>query len=350
MHLSISSFSNRIHSGPWGRIWLAAFLIAFFALSALEIFWRTEGHIPSVVDDPELWSLHRARIMDGGKDTIVLLGASRIQLDFSMGVLSEIFSDSDIIQLAIDGKHPLAVLRDLAENTDFSGVVLCSITSMGFQRQFRDDQDDHVEYYRKNSTLNTRLNRLISSVIQGHLVIVDPYLKVKRLIDRYIKSGRFPAPRYLITLHDRSRLADYSMINIEKQYNYRIKRIREIYAGNPPVPPEEWRRHAAEIRPFVEKIEKRGGRVVFIRLPSSGEHWEIDEQFYPRTEYWDRLAGLTGAHTLHFRDVKGMENFVCPEGSHLDRKDAADFTRALAGELVKMGIFEGKSLPAKSLK
>lgn len=346
MPSSISSFNRQAPSGQWGRVWLLALFAVVLILGGMEVFWRSCGHTPTVVDDPELWSLHRSRVMDGGKDTIVLLGASRIQLDLSMDTLREIFPESNVLQLAIDGKHPLAALRDLAGNTAFSGVVLCSITSMGFQRQFRDDQDDHVEYYRKNSTLNTRLNRLISSVIQGHLVIVDPYLKVKRLIDRYIKSGRFPAPRYLITLHDRSRLADYSMINIEKQYKYRIKRIREIYAENPPVPPEEWRRHAAEIRPFVEKIEKRGGRVVFIRLPSSGEHWEIDEQFYPRTDYWDRLAGLTGAITIHFKDIDGMEEFNCPEGSHLDRRDAPGFTRILAAELIKRGIiYEAKGLP-----
>ena len=350
MHSYTSSFNHPEPSGPWGRIWFVALLAVVLVLGGMEIFWRSGGHIPTVVDDPELWSLHRARVMDGGRDTIVLLGASRIQLDLSMDALREAFPDSDIIQLAIDGKHPPAVLRDLAENTTFSGIVLCSITSMGFQRQFRDDQEDYVENYHKVSTPNVRLNSFISSVVQDHLVIVDPYLKMKRLIERYIKSGRLPKPRYLITRHDRSRLADYSMIDIKKQYTYRIKRIREIYAENPPVPPEEWRRQAAEIRPVVEKITGRGGRVVFIRLPSSGEHWEIDEKFYPRKEYWDCIAGLTGAQTIHFKDVDGMKDFVCPEGSHLDRRYSPGFTLVLAKELANIGVCKSRTLPLHSFK
>ena len=345
MHLSTSSFNHPEPSGPWGRIWLVALLAVVLVLGGMEVFWRSSGHVPTVVDDPELWSWHRAGVMDGGRDTIVLLGASRIQLDLSMDALREAFPDLDIFQLAIDGKHPPAVLRDLAENTAFSGVVLCAITSMGFQRQFRDDQEDYVENYHKVSTPNVRLNRFISSVIQDHLVIIDPYLKVKRLIERYMKSGRLPKPRFLITRHDRSRLADYSMINIKKQYAYRIKRIKEIYAENPPIPPEEWRRHAAEIRPVVEKITGRGGRVIFIRLPSSGEHWEIDEQFYPRKEYWNYVAELTGARTIHFKDAGGMKDFVCPEGSHLDRRDAPGFTRVLAEELANMGVCKPETLP-----
>ncbi len=304
----------------------------------MEIFWRAQGHKPTVVDDPELWSVHRSRVEKAGKEAIVLLGASRIQLDLSLDVLREVFPCREIIQLAVNGKHPIAALRDLANNTKFSGVVLCSITAMGFQRQFREDQEDYVAYYHTVSTPNTRLNRWVSSAIQNRLVVIDPYLKVERLIESYDKTGRLPQPRYLVTRHDRSRRADYTMTNIKKHYAYRIKRIREIYSQEPPLPPEEWRGNAAEIRPFVETITRRGGRVVFVRLPSSGEHWEIDERFYPRKEYWDRIADLTGACTIHFRDIEGIEGITCPEGSHLDRRDAPPFTRALAEELTSRNI------------
>jgi len=259
-----------------------------------------------------------------------------------MDTLQDAFPGRDIIQLAIDGKHPPAVLRDLAENTTFSDIVLCSITSMGFQRQFRQGQQDFVDYYHRTSTVNDRVNRFIVSMIQEHLVIIDPYLKVKRLIERYMKSGSLPMPRYLITRHDRSRLADYTLLNVKKQHAYRVKRIREIYAENPPVPPEAWRQQAAELKPLVEKITRRGGKVVFMRLPSTGRHWEIDEAAYPRKDYWDQVAGLTGAVTIHFKDIEEMESLVCPEGSHLDRRQAPAFTRALVKELLSRDILSSR--------
>ena len=107
----------------------------------------------------------------------------------------------------------------------------------------------------------------------------------------------------MITRHDRSRLADYTRININKQRRFRVKRIQEIYAKSPPLDPKEWLQEALEIESFVKKILDRGGKVVFVRLPSSGEHWEIDEKFLPRRQYWDKFAAITSAETIHFQDI-----------------------------------------------
>lgn len=340
MHLSTSSFSRHVPGGPWLRIWIAGLIIAILALGGLETFWRERGHIPSVVDDPELWSYHRHRVDMNGAHTIVLTGASRIQLDISVSVLKDIVPCYEIVQLAIDGKHPMASLIDLAQDNGFKGIVICSMTGLGFQREYRDHQQDYVQNYHKYSTPNTRLNRPITSIIQEHFVVVDPYLKLRRIALTYWKSKRLPLPRFLITRHDRSRQADYTRINVNKQRQFRVKRIQEIYAKSPPLDPEEWLQHAVEIEPFVKKILDRGGKVVFVRLPSSGKHWEIDEKFLPKREYWDQFAALTSAETIHFQDINSLRKFHCPEGSHLDYRDAPHFTRALIEELIRRKIIE----------
>ncbi len=340
MHLSTSSFSRPVPGGPWLRIWITGLIIALLALGGLETFWRERGHIPSVVDDPELWAYHRHRVDMNGPHTIVLVGASRIQLDISVSTLKDIVPCYKIAQLAIDGKHPIGSLIDLAQNKRFKGIVICSITGMGFQREYRDHQQDYVQNYHKHSTLNTRLNRLITSIIQEHFVVVDPYLKLRRIVLTWRKSKRLPSPRFLITRHDRSRLADYTRININKQRRFRVKRIQEIYAKSPPLDPKEWLQEALEIESFVKKILDRGGKVVFVRLPSSGEHWEIDEKFLPRRQYWDKFAAITSAETIHFQDIRSLREFSCPEGSHLDYRDAPHFTRALIEELIRQKIIE----------
>jgi hypothetical protein len=44
---------------------------------------------------------------------------------------------------------------------------------------------------------------------------------------------------------------------------------------------------------------------------------------------------------LHFRDVPAMVRLPLPDTSHLDRRDAPAFTRALLDELGRRGLFTG---------
>jgi hypothetical protein len=87
------------------------------------------------------------------------------------------------------------------------------------------------------------------------------------------------------------------------------------------------------LRLLAKQIQDRGGRVVFIRLPESGYVREMDERRYPRALFWDHFAAGIGAPTLNFADVAGLKEFNCPDGSHLDYRDRARFTRALLAAL-----------------
>ncbi|MEE8559002.1 MAG: hypothetical protein V3T14_14045, partial [Myxococcota bacterium] len=66
-------------------------------------------------------------------------------------------------------------------------------------------------------------------------------------------------------------------------------------------------------------------------------HWEIDEENYPRAEYWDRFAASTSVPAIHFRDVVGL-NVACPDTSHLGVEESRRFTEALADELQSRGV------------
>jgi len=303
-----------------------------------ECHLRTAGFRPSVVDDRDLWSYYRAQVYSYGRKTIVLLGASRIQLDVIPHELEKMFPCYRIVQLAIDGKHPLSVLKDLSEDQGFRGIIVCSITALGFNRENWDDQSDFVEYYHNHFTLDKRVNRMIKTFIQQHLVIADPYVKFRKVFDYFLRRKRMPPPRYLVTCADRSRKADYSIVDVRAERAFRIKRIREIYEQNPAPPHQTWVRQAMAVEPFVAEIQGRGGKVVFLRLPSTGKHWELDQQFYPKDRYWDQFAAGTSAETIHFMNCSTLSEYNCPEGSHLDSKDAPTFTRDLGRELRKKGI------------
>jgi hypothetical protein len=85
-----------------------------------------------------------------------------------------------------------------------------------------------------------------------------------------------------------------------------------------------WRERAA-----VSQIRARGGRVIYIRFPSTGGLLEIERTLFPRAATWDALLAVTGAPGIHFEDHPQLAGFDCPEWSHLSAADSVEFTRRL---------------------
>ena len=176
--------SSRAPDGPWARTWILSLVLTVFLLGGLELFWRSQGHQPSIVDDPQWWAYHRDRATDNDSPTVVLLGASRIQLDFSTETFRELYPNYEVVQLAIDGRHPIAALRDLAEDESFHGIVICAITAAGLERDARDDQQEYIDYYHNRETFNSRLNRIIGSTLQNHLAALNPQVNLEKTLTR----------------------------------------------------------------------------------------------------------------------------------------------------------------------
>jgi hypothetical protein len=76
----------------------------------------------------------------------------------------------------------------------------------------------------------------------------------------------------------------------------------------------------------IAKIRSRGGRVLFMRMPSDGEVWALEQKVFPREKYWERLLRETGAPGIHFQDYPVLARYHCPEWSHLTPADARTFT------------------------
>ena len=86
---------------------------------------------------------------------------------------------------------------------------------------------------------------------------------------------------------------------------------------------------------LVRRFAARGGRVLWVELPSSGRTRAVEERRYPRAQYWDWFASHiepTGA-AITVRDTPELDAFRCPDGSHLDASSTVPFTRALAATL-----------------
>jgi len=327
---STSSSNDRLPAGPWGRTWLAAVGLAVVVLAAYEGYFRHAGFAPSVTDDGGLWALARSRVPPHDPTAVVLVGASRIQLGLDLESFAAAFGGRTPVQLAIDGSSCVPALDDLSRDPSFCGLVIVDVTPMWF---FEDGADleagvqaEYVQQYRRQ-TAAAAIERGLRAAAQGALVLRLPDVApTLRSLKRWCRAGALPRPGYLRMRPDRSKQADYTRCDLPQHIASRIERERRMR----PAGPDTLARAADSIREMIARLRSRGGDVVLLTMPVSGEVREIELGHFPRHEFWDALLAQTGAVGIHFADYPDLSRFACPEGSHLDQNDAPEFSRALA--------------------
>ena len=317
-------------SGPWGRIWLCSLALCLLAVVGLELLWRSKGHRPSVVDNLAFWSYWRAQASPADSNTIVVLGTSRMQCGFSPAVWRREFPRCRVINLAIDGTQPLATLEDLAADPGFKGTVLLDMPA---RPAWGRNQQTYVDYYHRDWSVLKLPECVMKAFLQSHLVTISPSLDLKRLLAAVLHR-QWPRPWTDAAQWDRSRRADYSLADYKPAAN-----------GQPTAPgPAELTpvqlAGLRDVRKAIDKIRLNGGEVVLICLPSSGSIRAWEREQYPRSLCWDRWNQADGARAVNFEDIPAVADLQCPDGSHLDGKDADLFTSALAGELVRRRLLQ----------
>lgn len=331
-----SSISNS-KALQWNKSWVSAILLALIVLLALEVFWRINGHIPSIVDDQQLWAVERSKVGQSQQE-MILLGSSRMQTDISIPTLQKQLPHYNIINLSADSTCPNATLLDLATDRHFTGLVVMETgpECIMFGDAPEVSQQGYVDFFHKTYNFNIKLNRNIATFIQQHIIIVDPYLNLTKVAMEIILKKKWRSPYYLTTHEDRSRAADYRKLDIIHHKLMRLQKVDVRYQQlKPNISFENLTKGLATQDAAVKKIKRRGGNVVFVRFPVSDEHWNKDELFFPRALYWDPIVSRTDAATIHFKDIEGMRSLQCPDTSHLDVRDTETFTKALFEELIK---------------
>jgi len=337
---SYTSNSNcQCPDGPWRKTWLGAMVLTLALLVGWEGTLRSLGHRPTVVDDMALWAAQRDRVYtDCCERAVVLLGDCRMQLGLVPPILAERFPGYRVVQLAVQETSPVAALRDLAADENFNGIVVCALNARLLCKDMWDTQQPYVDYYHRKYSLNEKLNRFFSILVQRTFTIVHPQLRLDDLVVHLVKEGRLPSPYYIETHADRSRLADYSGVDLEAHRAYALGRANWLYTGRSLPSSVRWLEDAMEVEGWVKAIQARGGRVIFVQFPTTGANLRFDEFMFPKARYWDAFAAQTSALCLHFAEVPELSGFDCPDTSHLDRTEAPRFTLELGKVLEDHGL------------
>jgi hypothetical protein len=323
-------------------VWVVAGAVPLAAAS-WEAFWRRRGFVPWVRDDWPAWSAVRRSDLLKGPDAVALIGASRLQVGLVPGILARLTGRRPAM-LAVDGSSPLAALGDLAADLAFNGTIICSLTSAALAEP-EAAEGRSAKWIRKSRSISP--SRLLIwrlwLALQGRLVCLAPDLTVGQLLGA-LKSATWPMPHRAPMSLDRSRALDYSKVDIDALRRARERRQQAVSAAARPLPPERFDERLARIAGWVDAIRSRGGRVVFLRMPSSGAVRDLERGTWPRSLYWDRLAAAVGARSIHYEDHPRLAEFKCPDGSHLGAEDARRFSRELLEVLREGGNRQGDGL------
>lgn len=315
-------------------LWEAVLAVSLFfaALSAIEVFLRLWGLNPSVSDSKQLWSMHRARA--AGEQVIVISGASRSLLGIDPSVLKKAFPGWRVVHLGIDGTLPFAVFEDLAFDPAFRGILLGEFSNAGLLPPWQNMAEPWVRYYRNRyqsfANIDYRINQSVQVFLQTRWVVFSPAMNLTSILKvgpyrsyQHMRADRFRPAHY------RSRMEPHVL---ERHRAQRLKRAQELLENAHREATPELMREVVDgpLHAMARSLESRGGKIILVRMPTTGAIWELNESYFPRRDYWDFIQPTTGIPTIHFRDDPVMRMFDCPDLSHLDAEDAPHFTRRLA--------------------
>ena len=318
-------------------MWVGVLALSALLLIGSESVWRDKGFMPHVVDTQIYWAMNRSKVYtENNRKKIVIVGTSRAQLGIDPVTLAQELPQYDIVNLAIDGALPLGVIKDLCTDPDFDGLIVADVTIPFLcitEAQATQKEREYVSYYHGEfqtaAAIEKRTNTYLNTTLQSQFVIFSPVLSFKSLLYDRLKPNWLYFHMHL----DRYRPAYYNdRMSPAQRKTHKEERINRLTANKiERVQIGKFETIAQnELRELYRTLQNRDGNMVFFRMPTTGEHWDIDEQMAPKTEYWDKLERWSGVPSIHFRDHASTANFDCPDTSHLDAQDVPKFTRSLA--------------------
>ena len=161
--------------------WLGL-VVMIAAMSGWELYWRSEGSIPSYRNSDGLWAIQRRRIDNGEGDGTVIVGSSRAYFNFQLDTWRQAAGERPI-QLSLEGTTPVPIMEDLADDEDFTGLLVVGVAPGPFFGGGR-YRSGALEHYRRRSP-SQWLGQRISMLVEPYLAF---YAAQQRDIDFRVRN------------------------------------------------------------------------------------------------------------------------------------------------------------------
>ena len=318
---------------------ILALMIVVIVISCWEAYLRTSG-VPIDYDDgPELWSDKRAMVYEPIDRETVFIGSSRNKYDIDIDTWKSITGEY-AIQLSVEGNSPLPVLDDLADDENFKGKLIVDVTERLFFSTLGNNIDEPAEYvaYYKKQTPAQHFSFLVNHFLEDKFVFLDKgFLSLNSMLSKLPVPKRkgksfepfeYPFEASRIKFNRQNYMMEKFIADTVLQNH--VKTIWEFYEKRNKEAPASGNKldsFFTAIKTSCDKIKERGGKVLFLRTPSSGYYWEIETKNFPREKYWNQLLAYTNCPGIHFKDYVSTASLICPETSHLGPEQAIYFTK-----------------------
>jgi hypothetical protein len=304
-------------------------VLAVAGVAVCEWSLRAHHHHVTINDDAVLWALVRQRATG---DRVAVIGTSRIQLAFSSHAF-EAATGLEPANLAIDGVPAVPILEDLAADPRFRGLVLCDFAEWELSLDETGGRAWAEQAHRLWRLPGAAANRWLANIAQGHLVALD--VGGRWVLASAFAEHAWPSPAWLLTMPYRDRRGDYrnqppARLEVRRQNN------RSHVPSTAPSP-DAWLAQTERLDRATDAIRARGGQVVFVRMPITGQAGALADAAFPRAAYWDRFAARTHGLAIHANDVPAWRDLVAPDEYHLDRRDQDRFVDGLVAALRERG-------------
>jgi hypothetical protein len=332
-----------MNSNPLSKAFILVLVLVIGFIVCWEYYWRSQGFTTTHNDDKVLWATRRKEIYSSPERTTVFTGGSRIKFDLDIPTWEKITGD-EAVQLALVATPARLILRDLANDKNFKGKVVVDVTEPQFftldSMRREKSSREALEYY-YGETPAQRTSAFINYPLESNLVFLEEgkfslnvFLNDLKIPNR---PGVFALPSFPkhfgLTTYERQTfmskrfLSDPQLQNIQRGHWNRL--IVSNMDKGPKLDGEPLELFLAQIKKSIDKIKSRGGQVIFVRPPSSGEFLAAEKKVYSRDQYWEKLLAYTNCTGIHFEDYPETAEMICPEDSHLSSIDAVTYTEHL---------------------
>ncbi len=311
------------------RLWelLCALCLALVIALGVEMLWRKHGYQPEPNDNADAWTAARQSVY--GPNVLALAGSSRFQADLKLSTLRHWFPQKRVVQLSLSGGCPLTILKNLAADPKFHGDVLCEVLP---HLTYTDiDPPDPFPHYSQRPAIADFESSMRVRLTPPWTIFLPEY-SVQNVAGNLLLRRAFPAPSRHVADAERELHIDFSGVDTAPLR----KEFGDAYmTAGKTLTPEACAKRLEKVNEQVQNIQRRGGSVVFFQMPSSDRVREAETTRFPDETTWEVFRRTVQAPTFRYCDTRELNHFDCPDGGHLDFRDAEAFTNALCTEITR---------------
>ncbi len=256
-----------------------------------------------------------------------------MQTGIDLATFTQRHPDRQALLLAQSGLGTsFPVFKHLVEQTNYNGTIIIDETEVTLSSERDRRQFTSVNHCYHNFSMNRQLNRNISSWLQSHFMFLNPQSSSFRLWGNLITDRKLPVPFYTKSLEDRQQLTDYARADrkaLKALRQSRLPKNSTEYVDRVLPTFGEWSNQTQHWQQPIARFQRRGGKVVFVRMPVARDLWQFEGQTYPPDRYWHPWMNKLGVKSVHFAEYPDLSSFPLPDTSHLDMRNKATFTQRL---------------------